>query len=106
MGETNPKPPVEDKVIIEKMASLVVVFVPSILAIFLISFKYAPSWILPVLAILNLLCSAVGSVGLVRGLKHDSMKFLLVCVLVPFFFLLNVLIVIFIGCSGQGGFAP
>jgi hypothetical protein len=57
----------------------------------------------PLLAAVDLVCSVSGSLGLVRGMKSASTRGLLGLFLSVFFFVLNAIIVLFMGCSNVGG---
>jgi len=103
MSENNSKPPTEDEIAFRKMFSLFAGFAPSMVAIACFHLKNPGQSLLPLLIILNLICSIVASIGLLRGMKNEGLQILFSFLLIPFFFVLNVLIAIFVGCSGMGG---
>jgi len=85
---------------------LLTAFVPSVIGTVCFQLKNIGSWLLPVLILLTLICCVAASVGLVRGMKNKAAQPIVGLLLIPFFIGLNVLIVLFIGCSGMGRIAP
>ena len=102
-----PKPPPnEGDESVLKVIWLLAAFVPSLIGIACLHIKNQGQVLLPLLVVLNLVLSVAASVGLVRGMKNGGAQFIIGFFLIPFFFVLNVLIVLFVGCSGMGRIAP
>jgi hypothetical protein len=80
-------------------------FIPSILGI--TSIRSNNGQVLPVLILINFICSIVCAGGTMRGsMKNKSVELFLAFCLAAFFFVFNLIIVVFVGCSGPGAFAP
>jgi hypothetical protein len=104
MSEENPKPPPNsDEIVFRKVISLLIAFVPSIVAVISFGFKNPAQWLLPALILTNVVCSAIAAFGLLNGMKDKVAQAGLSILLTIFFFGLNALIALFIGCSGRGG---
>jgi hypothetical protein len=104
MIEQNPKPPPgSDEVVFRKVISLFIAFVPSIVAVISFGFKNPAQWLLPTLIWTDVVCSVVAAVGLLSGMKDKAAQVGLSILLAIFFFGLNAIIALFIGCSGGGG---
>jgi len=98
-----PKPPPnEGDESVLKAIWLLAAFVPSVIGIACFQVKNPGRGLLPLLIALNLILSVAATVGLVRGMKSGGAQFIIGLFLIPFFFVLNVLIVLFVGCSGMG----
>ena len=91
---------------IPKVLWLFVAFIPSVVAIPCFGIKTSAPLLLPALVILDLLCSSIAAVGLVRGMKNEAVQSLLGLFLGGFFIIFNVVITVFVGCSGMGRIAP
>ena len=106
--EDNPPnpPPGTDAQIIRKILWLLAAFLPSIIAITCLPMKNLGPGMFWFLAITNLVCSTAASAGLMAGIKGDGARFFWVLLLIPFFFILNIVIVVFVGCSGMGRISP
>jgi hypothetical protein len=100
--EPNPTPG-EDKKILLKILYVFIAFLPSLVGIASFQLKNQGQGLIQFLFFLNLICSIVASLGLAQGIKSDGLQFLLNLFLIPAFFVMNVLIVLFVGCSGMGG---
>jgi len=72
-------------------------FAPSLIAIPMLN--AAVPALAPLLFGLNVLCSLSAGIGLVRGITSEIARFFLGLFLAGIFFVLNVMIVIFVGCS-------
>jgi hypothetical protein len=103
---TPPPPPNDRDYTSFYVICLLVAFLPSLIGILCFNVKNPNEWSATVLVVLNLVCSVVAGVGLVRGIKDGGVKFTVGFFLIPFFFVLNAIIVIFVGCSGGGRIAP
>ena|SRR5579863_9073404 len=95
-------PPSERDKSFRKVMWLLAAFVPSALGVACFHLKERGRELLPYVVVVNLVISVAASVGLVRGMKNAGAQFILGLFLIPFFFVLNVLIVFFVGCSGMG----
>jgi hypothetical protein len=106
--ETNrPNPPPNgDDAAVRTVIWLLAAFAPSLIGIACLSIINSGQWLIWLLGTTNLIFSVAASIGLVRGIRYRDTRFLVCLVLVPFFFFLNVLIVIFVGCSGMGRISP
>jgi len=89
-----------------KMIWLFAAFIPGAIGIACLHLKNPGRWLFPLLIALNLMFSVAASVGLVHGMKDGGVQFIIGLFLAPFFFVLNTLIVLFVGCSGMGRIAP
>jgi uncharacterized membrane protein YphA (DoxX/SURF4 family) len=104
MSEDNPKPPPSsDEIVFRKVISLCIAFVPSIVAIISFGSKSPAPGFLTILIWTNIVCSAIGTLGLLSGMKDRAAQVGLSILLIIFFFGLNAIIAVFIGCSGTGG---
>ena len=99
-------PPDEDTESVRKAIWLLAAFVPSVVGIACLQIKNPGQGMLPLMLVADLICSVAASVGLVRGMKNGGAQFIIGFFLIPFFFVLNGLIVLFVGCSGMGRIAP
>jgi hypothetical protein len=81
-------------------------FVPSIAGIASLQIKPQGQWVFPCLLVLNILCSLAAAFGLVSRMKDDGMRVLCGLLLAIFLFFMNVVIVVFAGCSSMGRIAP
>jgi membrane-associated HD superfamily phosphohydrolase len=102
----NPPPPDKEDQAFRKLVNVVVALLPSAIGILCFQFKFASPNVLPVMVIVNAVLSAVGSAGLVRGMKNATSAVITGILLTGFFFGLNAIIVVFVGCSGMGRIAP
>ena len=82
---------------------LLCAFVPSLVGILSLEIKNAPQGLGILLLILNAGCSLCSGIGLLSGIKDQVLRVIFGVLLGGFFFVLNVFIVIFVGCSGMGG---
>lgn len=104
--EPTQPPPKDGDAYVVKMVWLCAAFFPSAIGIACLHFKNPFRWLFPLILTLNLIFSVAASIGLVRGMRSAASKFILGFFLILFFFVLNALIVLFIGCSGMGRIAP
>jgi len=104
-NQTNPQPD-QNYDSIHKVVWMIAAFVPSVIGIACLQIKNPGNGLFPILVMLNLALSVAASIGLVRGMKNTGSKILLGLFLSAFFFVLNVVIVVFVGCSGAGRIAP
>ena len=96
-GDINPFP---------RIIWLFCAFVPSALAIVSFKIKNPGQWLAPSLLILAVVCSFASALGLLSGMKDKIVRSILAVLLAIVFFILNVLIALFVGCSGMGRIAP
>jgi len=89
-----------------KIVWLFAAFFPSVIGIASLYTKNPGQWLVAVLVVLNLVCSVAASAGLVRGMKKEGIQVIVGFFLFVFLFVLNALIVLFVGCSGKGRIAP
>ena len=99
-------PPNEGHEPIPKIFWLFAAFVPSLIGVALLYLRSVGRGMLPLAVIADVILSVVAGVGLVRGMKNPGVAFILGCFLVAFFFVVNALIVLFVGCGGMGRIAP
>jgi hypothetical protein len=92
-------PPVPGNKAAQKIMWVFVAFLPSLVGIILVSATNTQPGVLPFLVILDAVCSIAATTGLVQGIKGEGTKFLVAFLLVPSFFFINALIVVFIGCA-------
>lgn len=85
---------------------LVLAFIPSVIA--LAALKGTLSAIGPILLIIGVLCCLLGGLGVAGAFKESSsaVSIPIGLLLAGVFFVLNVIIVVLIGCSGMGRIAP
>lgn len=88
------------------MLWLFVAFVPSLVSIPLLRARNPPQWSLIALLFLAAACCLCSGLGLLARMKDQVVRIVLGLVLAGVFFVLNVLVVLFIGCSGLGRIAP
>jgi len=102
--ETNPpqKPDDENNSGL-KFLWLFCAFVPSLVAISFMGMKNPPQWFGVFALFLDAACSLLAGVGLLSGMKDQVVRVILGVFLGGVFFVLNVIIVVFVGCSGMGG---
>jgi hypothetical protein len=102
-----PEPPPNDgNKSVPKIIWLFAAFIPSVIGIGCLHVKYQGRGLLSFLLLLNLIFSVASSVGLVRGMKPSAIRAIMAIFFIIFFFVLNVFIVSFVGCSGGGRIAP
>ena len=102
-----PNRPNETKEQLSPVVWLVCAFIPSLMAIACLSMRNSPSWLGFWLVVANAGCSLAAGIGLLSGIKMQVVRIIIGMLLAGFFFVLNVFIVVFAGCSGMGGrFAP
>jgi hypothetical protein len=101
--EINPKPELKDNTGIIVLW-LLFAFVPCFVAIPLMN-NPSPT-VSGGLLILTVTCSLCSGIGVLRGVKNQAARILLGLVLAGVFFVLNVIVVVFIGCSNMGRVAP
>ena len=83
---------------------LLFAFLPSLIAIPLIN-NPSPSigaWLFP----LGGGCCLIAAFGVLRRMKDPILRIVLGLLLAGLFFVVNIIIVVFIGCSGMGRIAP
>ena len=83
---------------------LVVAFVPSVLALAL--WNNSSPGIGPIVLVPGIGCCLVSGFGITSGMKDSVVRMFAGLLLAGVFFLLNVIIVVLIGCSGMGRVAP
>jgi hypothetical protein len=79
-------------------------FIPSLAGIMLLSHPFP--WAMQFAFFLNVVCSLAAGIGLLSGMEEKVSQIMLGIFLGGGFFFLNVVIVIFVGCSGMGRIAP
>jgi len=77
-------------------------FIPSVVALGIMEKANASPYLGVALSILCVVCSVIAAVGLVRGMRSLAMQIILGIFLAGFFFIMNVVVVVFIGCSRSG----
>lgn len=92
-------PPVPRSKAGQKILWLIVALLPSLLGVITVSAANTNSGVLSFLVILNLVCSIAASIGLVRDINGQGLRYLVAFLLVPAFFVMNAFIVVFIGCT-------
>lgn len=85
---------------------LFVAFIPSMVSLLLFQTKNPPQWSLSALLFLAAACCLCSGLGVLARMKDQVVRIVLGLVLAGVFFVLNVLVVLFIGCSGMGRIAP
>ncbi|HWD93215.1 MAG TPA: hypothetical protein VG938_12800 [Verrucomicrobiae bacterium] len=85
---------------------LVFAFVPSLVAAPFINGRYAAHFSGPAFLFFAAACCLCSGFGVLRGVKNQAVRVVLGLFLVGVFFILNVFIVILVGCSGTGRIAP
>ncbi len=102
-----PEPPADEEAESVRMAIwLLAGFAPSVIGIACLQIKNPGQGMMPLLLVVDLICSVVASIGLVRRMENEGARFATGFFLVPFFFVFNAFIVAFVGCSGTGRIAP
>ena len=81
-------------------------FIPSVAGIACLGAHSPPQWMFTALVILNGGCCLLAAFGLLGGIKELIARVFLGLFLAGFLFVLNCLIVLFVGCSGMGRIAP
>jgi hypothetical protein len=100
MNEDPPKPPpVPGDKTFQKIIWVIVAFLPGLIGIIVVSTTNTDNGALSFLIILNIACSIAASVGLVRGMEVRWVQVLVAFLLIPAFFVINMIIVIFVGCT-------
>ena len=89
-----------------KILWLLCAFVPCLVAIICFQAKLDGQWVLPVLLGLDVVCSFLSAIGLVRGMKDALTANFLCLILAVLFFVANGVIALLVGCSGMGRIAP
>ena len=89
-----------------KIIALFGAFIPSVVAIATFGIKPTPQWLLLFLLLVNAVCSYCSAKVLLSSIKDSLSRSTYSLLLVTFFFGLNVMIVLFVGCSGMGRIAP
>jgi hypothetical protein len=103
---SQPEGPEKEKRSIPGIIWLLCAFVPSAVAISCLQIKNAGEWLLPFLVILDIGCSFAAAIGLLRNMEKKVLRAILTMLLAAFFFAMNVIITLFVGCSGMGRMAP
>jgi uncharacterized membrane protein YphA (DoxX/SURF4 family) len=99
-------PPGDEGKTFPKILWLFVALFPSALAFVCFRFTRVDSTVPAVLAVVDLVCSVAAGIGLARGIKSAAAKAFLAFVLCVFFFILNAIIVLLLGCTGAWRGAP
>lgn len=82
-------------------------FIPAILAVASLKMNQPDPMLFSTLAVIDVVCSFAAAIGLLRKASmNEAARFLLILFLGAFFSVLNIVITIFIGCSGMGRIAP
>ena len=103
---STPPPPNDGDRFVAKLLWLCAAFIPSVIGVACLQLKNPGQGLLPALLILNLVFCVTASIGLLQGMKSEASRFIFAVFLILCFFVLNTLIVLFIGCSGMGRIAP
>jgi hypothetical protein len=85
---------------------LLCAFVPSLVAIPCWGLKSPVPALVPLLVILNIVCSLTAGIKLLGRTKAQDLRIALGFLLGVFFFVMNVVVVVFVGCSGMSRIAP
>jgi len=102
-SETPPTPPeTPGRKPAPKILWLLVAFIPSVAALFTTQYINQHGYLVAVLLILGVVCSIVAAMELVRGMKSLAERVAVGIFLAGFFFVANVVIAVFIGCSRSG----
>ena len=87
-------------------AWLLLAFVPSVIGVLSLQIKNAsPIWGI-LLVMLAVACCCASGIGLLSKMENRGLGIFLGLLLGAGFFVLNVIIVIFVGCSGMGRISP
>jgi hypothetical protein len=103
---TDSGPPNDQSDPLTKIGWLFCAFLPGAVAAICFQAKFDPNWLLPALLALNVACSFFSSFGLLRGMTDKLFESGMALILSVIFFVLNVVIALFVGCSGMGRIAP
>jgi hypothetical protein len=93
-------PPGDENKRFPKIIWLFVALCPSLLGFAFFRLRMAGQFALAILVIVDLICSVAAAAGLVRGIKSAAAQAFFRLFLGGFFFVLNGLMVLFVGCSG------
>jgi len=104
--QASPPPPDENNAAAWKVMWMCAAFIPSVVGMACLQWKSKGQWPFLLVVSLDLICSLAGSIGIVRGMKNGALRMFLGFALSVFFFILNAVIVLFMGCSGTGRIAP
>jgi hypothetical protein len=105
--QTNPSPPDgSDKKAGLVFAWLIVAFVPSAISIALLGVKNVPQWSVTALLFIGAGCCLCSAFGMLSSVKDSVARAILGLLLAGGLFVLNVLVVVFVGCSNMGRIAP
>jgi hypothetical protein len=85
---------------------LLCAFAPSVAGIGCLEIRAQGQWVFPFLLVLDTLCSLAAAFGLVSWVKDNGLKVLYGLLLAILLFFMNVVIVVFAGCSAIGRIAP
>jgi uncharacterized membrane protein YphA (DoxX/SURF4 family) len=96
-------PPSGGDATFRKIMWLCAALCPSAIGFACVHIKNPGQLLFPCLVVVDVICSVAGSLGLVRGMKTAASRAFLGLFLSVFFFVLNAVIVLFMGCSGIGG---
>jgi hypothetical protein len=99
-------PPDDDAEVFRKIMWLCAALFPSLIGFACLHMKPSGQSLLLLLVAVDLICSVAGSIGLVRRMKSAASQVFWGFFFSLFFFVLNALIVLFMGCSGMGRIAP
>jgi hypothetical protein len=90
-----------------KVLWLFCAFIPSVVAISCLKIPNPGQDLLAVLLFVDLVGSFAGAAGLLSGsISNKGVQSVVICFLATFFFILNIVITVFVGCSGMGRVAP
>lgn len=85
---------------------LIVAFVPSVISISFLSVKYPSQWHVTALLFIAAGCCLCSAFGMLSGIKEQAVRIVLGLFLAGGLFVLNVIIVVFVGCTNMGRIAP
>jgi hypothetical protein len=100
-----PDPPPKDQAN-RALIWLLTAFAPSLLGIACLHINNPGRWLALVLVFINFLCTLAAGAALVRGMRAGLTRWIAGLFIVPFLFVLNACIVLFVGCSGMGRISP
>ena len=81
-------------------------FIPALIGIGPLDAQNLPDWVGPALLVFSGACCLVSAFGVLGGVKNMALRVIFGILLAVFFFILNAIIVVFVGCSGMGRISP
>lgn len=85
---------------------LFVAFIPTLVSLLLFETKNPSQWSFRALLFLSAACCLCSGFGVLARMKDLVLRIALGLILAGVFFVLNLIVVLFIGCSGMGRIAP